>query len=132
METLRIDTGRVNLRVEDSEGNERGIFSFNPGDVNTAERFLSVQEEYKKLSAEYDEEIKNATTTEQQLAVLKRCVSDIEGLIDVCFGEGSSEILFGEDCSLTMFLDFFDGITPYFEKASKDRVEKFKSRLNKK
>lgn len=38
MESLQIRTGRIRLEILDDTGNSRGIFSFNPTDVESAKK----------------------------------------------------------------------------------------------
>ena len=41
MESLQIRTGSISLKVLDDLGNERGIFTFNPEDVKSAEQLCA-------------------------------------------------------------------------------------------
>lgn len=125
MESLKIRTGQVNLQIEDDAGNVRGIFSFNPQDVEAAKRFVALQQEFNAKQAEFDEKAKLAETTEQQVNLLNEVVDYFRGLVDECFGEGSSDLLFGNAKTLSMFEDFFIGITPYYQKASEARIAKY-------
>lgn len=125
MDSLKISTGRVRLQIVDEAGNQRGIFSFNPSDIQSAKRIIEIQKEFEAKNSEFQARINNAETLEEKVTILDDLVSYFESVIDDCFGSGSSQILFGDDKSVEMFYDFFDGITPYYEKASKERMAKY-------
>lgn len=125
MESLKIRTGRVKLQVLDDTGEVRGIFSFNPTDVESAKQIIAIQSEFTDKSKEFEARSKVCTEPKEQIKLLDEIVTYFKDMIDKCFGDGSSDILFGSDKSLEMFFDFFEGITPYYEKASKDRMSKY-------
>ena len=125
MDSLKISTGRVRLQIVDEAGNQRGIFSFNPSDIESAKRVIEIQKDFEMKNAEFQKRINAAETLEEKITILDELVTYFEKVIDDCFGEGSSQVLFGDDKSVDMFYDFFDGITPYYEKASKERMARY-------
>lgn len=125
MDSLKISTGRVRLQIVDEAGNQRGIFSFNPSDIESAKRVIEIQKDFETKNAEFQKRINAAETMEEKIIILDELVTYFEKVIDDCFGEGSSQVLFGDDKSVEMFYDFFEGITPYYEKASKERMAKY-------
>lgn len=125
MDSLKISTGRVRLQIVDEAGNQRGIFSFNPSDIESAKHVIEIQKDFEMKNAEFQKRINAAETMEEKITILDELVTYFEKVIDDCFGEGSSQVLFGNDKSVDMFYDFFDGITPYYEKASKERMAKY-------
>ena len=125
MDSLKISTGRVRLQIVDEAGNQRGIFSFNPSDIESAKHVIEIQKDFEMKNAEFQKRINAAETMEEKITILDELVTYFEKVIDDCFGEGSSQVLFGNDKSVEMFYDFFDGITPYYEKASKERMAKY-------
>lgn len=125
MESLKIRTGQVNLQILDDYGNERGIFSFNPEDVANAKRFMEIQKELVDKQAEFEQRESKCKDDESKVNLLNEIVDYFEQAIDSCWGEGSSKLLFGEAKTLSMFSDFFEGIAPYYEEASKKRKAKY-------
>ena len=125
MDSLKISTGKVRLQIVDEAGNQRGIFSFNPSDIESAKRIIEIQKDFEMKNVEFQKRINAAETMEEKITILDELVIYFEKIIDDCFGEGSSQVLFGNDKSVEMFYDFFDGITPYYEKASKERMAKY-------
>jgi hypothetical protein len=126
MEKLQIHTGQICLDVVDDHGESRGVFKFNPNDITTARKVFSLQETLNTKFEEYDKqfnEVKDDAGKSVELfeEVIKYC----RDAIDEIFGAGTSQILFGDANTFQMFEDFFDGITPYYTKASKERVQKY-------
>lgn len=131
MESLKISTGQITLNIIGDDGETRGKFKFNPMDVESAKNMMDIQKELATKQKEFEGAVKECETEESKLNMLVEIVTYFKGLVDKCFGSGSSKILFGEANTLSMFFDFFEGITPYYEKASKQRVDKYKTQHRK-
>lgn len=125
MDSLQVRTGQISLRILDDNGDERGIFKFNPEDIESAKQVVALQGELEEKRAEFESKIETCNTTDEKIELLSETVSYFKGLVDKCFGEGTSEIVFGNANTLSMFTDFFEGIMPYYEKASKKRIAKY-------
>lgn len=132
MESLKIRTGLISLKIVDDAGEERGIFTFNPEDIESAKRVIGLQAELERKQAEFDSKAESCETDEEKIDLLCEAVEYLEDLIDKCFGVGTSALLFGDAKTLSMFSDFFEGITPYYEKASKERMSKYAKKPAKK
>lgn len=128
MESLQIRTGQISLQIIDDEGNERGVFRFNPEDVESAKRVVLLQQEFNEKQKDFELRAETVQTIEEKTALLCETVEYLKSLVDGCFGKGSSDILFGDNNSLSMFDDFFSGIIPYYEKASKQRMAKYRGK----
>lgn len=128
MESLKISTGLISVRIVDDNGNERGIFSFNPTDIKVARKVNDLIEEYEKKQIEFAEKEKQCTTTEDRIRLLDEVVDYFKTSIDEVWGENSSKVLFGNASTFEMFDDFFAGITPYYQKESKKRMSKYEKK----
>lgn len=126
MASLQIKTGIVSLDILDDEGNSKGIFKFNPKDIEVAKKVFQLQEDYSSKVAEYEKRASDADTIEKKINLMEDIVTYLKDSIDMIFGAGSSDLLFGTAVSLEMFTDFFEGIMPYFKKASKERMAKYR------
>lgn len=126
MESLQVRTGQISLKILDDEGEERGIFRFNPEDIESAKSVFALQTEFAEKQKEFDAKMTDTVASEERLNVLNEIVDYLNGAIDRCFGEGSSKILFGDAKTLSMYEFFFEGIAPYYEKAAKKRTAKYK------
>ncbi len=128
MDSLQVRTGQVSLRILDDEGNERGIFRFNPEDVEGAKKVVALRDELDNKQSEFVEREKQCKTADEKLDLLDETVTYFKSAIDNCFGIGTSELVFGQAKSLSMFSDFLVGITPYYSKASEERLKKYRNR----
>ena len=126
MESLQVRTGQVSVMILDDGGNERGVFRFNPEDVESAKRVVALQDNLKVKNEEFLERNRNCKTAEERLDLLSDTIAYFRGAVDECFGEGTSDLVFGDAHTLSMFSDFIDGITPYYAKASEERTSKYK------
>lgn len=126
MDSLQVRTGQVSLRILDDSGEERGIFKFNPQDVESAKKVFDAEAELEKTAAEFDKKAEACQTSEEKIDLLNEAVTYYENMIDNIFGIGSSQVLFGTAKTLSMFEDFFQGIMPYYQKASDARMSKYK------
>lgn len=125
MESLQVRTGQISLRILDDDGEERGIFKFNPEDIESAKRLVQLQSEFQEKYSDFEKRSELCKTLEEKAEFLSGTVQYFKSLVDECFGEGSSKILFGDANTLSMFFDFFEGITPYYKKASSERMAKY-------
>lgn len=132
MDTLKINLGNVSLKIVDENNNEKGIFTFNPNDINTANKFFDLlaeldikKEEFTKREAELAED-----DVKGKLALTLEVIDYFENKIDNIFGAGSSELIFGQTKSIDMFKDFFEGLMPYYQKASQNRIDKYTEKYN--
>lgn len=126
MEQLKISTGKISVQILDDDGEARGVFKFNPEDIKSARKIADLIEEYKSKSVEYAERAKKIETAEDNVRLLDEVVDYFKLSLDGVYGVGTSNILFGNASTLEMFDDFFSGIRPFYEKASKQRKKKFK------
>jgi len=134
MESIRIDTGIIRLAINDDETR---VISFSPQDVCFAERFYSLlsafeakETEYRQKSAEIANNVSVGAfgipnSTGPALALLHETNDFLRSKIDYVFGEGTSEKAFGSAITLDMFEQFFNGITPYVQKARSNQVQKY-------
>lgn len=127
MDTLKINVGSISLKILDDNNNERGIFTFNPNDIVTANKFFALMQEIDPKQEEFKQkelQIKDEDT-KGKLDLVCEVIDYFEGKIDEIFGDGTSNLLFGNAKTLDMFSDFFNGIAPYYEKVSKQRMDKY-------
>jgi len=127
MEKLQIHTGQICLDIVDDHGESRGVFKFNPNDVSVAKRVFELQDTINAKFDEYEKQYKEAEGDSQKsIELLDETIDYFRGVIDDIFGAGSSQTLFGDAHTFSMLEDFFAGITPYYTKASAERVQKYK------
>ena len=125
MQSLQVRTGTIKLQILDDAGEERGIFSFNPSDIESAKKVLAFQNELNEKQQEFNERVKTCETAEDKVNLMSDICDYFNNLIDECFGSGTSELLFGGAKTLSMYDDFIQGIVPYYQKASEERIAKY-------
>jgi len=125
MEKLQIHTGQIRLEILDDSGESRGIFKFNPDDVAIAKKILSLHQTFNEKMTEYEEKAKDIKDEASGVELLDETIAYFRGLIDEIYGKGTSDLLFGDAHTLSMFEDFFLGIIPYYKSASEKRVKKY-------
>jgi len=118
MDSISISTGKVTIPVE-RDGEKVGSISFNPHDAVFAEKYQRLIQ----AIGEKQKEIKEMDSIGPDEFV-KVC-DFIKEQIDTVFGVGTSQVLFGDACSLEMFNGFFKGIAPIFTAARTEKVKKY-------
>lgn len=126
MESLQIKVGQISLSILDDSGEPRGIFKFNPQDIKVARKVSDLIVDFKTKQVEFELKEKNCTDSDGKIRLLDELVDYFKENIDSIWGQGSSNILFGDASTLTMFDDFFTGITKYYKKESQKRTTKYK------
>lgn len=124
MEKLKISTGEMSLEIE-RNGEITGIFRFNPRDVAQAKRLFETQAQISEIDEDFIHRDKEAKTPLEKTQILEEYCKHQMDKIDYIFGAGSSEVLFGETKSRIAFQSFYDGIIPYYAKASKEAMKKY-------
>ena len=137
-DSIRIDTGLKKILIND--GPE--FIEFNPNDVNFAERFYSLindfemkLEEYKARSKIIEEnKILDANGIPSNLndliALTRDACEFIRGKIDHIFGSGTSQKVFGNALNLDMFAQFFSGLTPFIQATRAEKLKKYMKEVN--
>lgn len=130
MDSFKISTGKIGVPIE-RDGEDVGVFYFNPSDIASARKILDLKKDFEVKEKEFKKESKNADTEEKQVALLEEIVNYFRDKIDEVYGQGTSNLLFGEARVLDMFSGFFDGINHYYMKASQERMAKARSNIRK-
>lgn len=135
MESLHIDTGAVTLSVNNDENR---TITFYPTDVHFAEAFFDLVRDFmqhREDVSRQEEEIKEsggtaAERSAKEVELLRETYAFMRERIDNCFGDGTSEIVFGNHDSLGAYASFFRGVEPYVRKARTDELARYSSSDN--
>ena len=134
MNSISIQTGGISLKINDDDSR---VISFNPNDLSFAERYYELLsnadqkiDEYSRREEELDKDqtvdaYGIPTNTAARLALLREACDYVKQEIDKVFGAGTSETAFGNAYVLDMFDQFFQGITPYIQKARAGKIAKY-------
>lgn len=126
MDTLKIGSGAVRLKIV-RDGVE-GVISFNPLDVGFMERAYKLMEDAEGKEKEYHDKLLAAEKTggiKEKIAVVKEYCIYMREQVDYCFGQGTSDTVFGDSLDVDMFADFLEGVAPYIRKAQGARIKKY-------
>ena len=130
---LNINTG-IRLTINDDPDR---VIRFNPSDVDFAARFYALIQEFESKQAEYQAraDALDAATDEDEHGLPANLPDRIAFMRDVCeYMHAQIDLLFGAGAALTVFqgqhdLDaitqFFQGITPFIQKARSEKVEQY-------
>jgi len=132
MNSIQINTGEKRLPII-RDGKDVGELVFNPTDTLFAERFYALLGEMKKTLNDFKakgEALKTAERDEdgmpvnmqEHIALQKDLCDYLREKIDKTFGDGTSQKAFDEVRNLDVYVQFFDGILPFFQQARSERV----------
>lgn len=127
MDSIRIDSGVKRIAINDDESR---VIEFNPSDVLFAERFYSVYGEFEKKHEEYKTKAKklgaeNVENIGEGIVLAREMCAFMREKIDILFGAGTSQKVFGDTLSMAMISQFLEGMTPFFEHARSEKTKKY-------
>lgn len=134
MDSLHIDTGIKRIAINDDETR---VIEFNPKDVIFVERFYKTYSEIEKHLDDFKiqaKEIESEAGTdknnlpanlEQRIGFMREVCEFCNDQIDAIFGEGTAKKVFGDVLNLEMYMQFFDGITPFIQTARTSKIVKY-------
>lgn len=139
--TLKLNTGSVRLCITDDRNGPERYLEFNPNDIIFAEKvyalerkFLEKQSEMEARANDLDaveekDEFGLPVNTEERLAFIRDLSEWLRDQIDDLFGEGTSQMVFGDLHNLDVYEQFFEGIRPYFKKARAEKVDQYRKKV---
>lgn len=134
MQSLQIDTGEIRLAINNDP--ER-VIVFNPSDVLFAERFYKMAGTLEETVTQYQVRmtaLEKETRTDEKgvpinadarMELVKEISTYFRGQIDELFGAGTSQKAFGDTLNMSVFTQFFEGITPFIKQARTDKIQKY-------
>jgi hypothetical protein len=133
MDTIRTDSGFKTLIIND--GPETLVFD--PSDTMFAEKFYRLLQNLESKEVEFRTKAEKldaveavddngvSTAMSEKIELLHQVCAFFRSEIDLLFGEGTSQKLFGESYSLNNISKFFTDITPYIQVARSAKVAKY-------
>lgn len=130
---LQINSGIIHLTINGGPT----FIEFNPNDILFAEHFYLLMQEFDEKQKEYQERLKKISEDKSVdangvpsnlndgLKVVHESCNFIRSKIDVLFGDGTSQKLFGDALVLEQFEQFFNGILPYIQNARNEKLERY-------
>jgi hypothetical protein len=137
MDSIKITSGVKRIAINEDE--ER-VIVFNPTDIVFAEKFYRLLgnfqdklKEYQVRSAEI-EAVKDVdenglpANLDTRIALLREVCEYMAGQIDYLFGPGTARKIDEGALDLSIYEQFFTGITPFVQKARVEKIERYGSK----
>jgi hypothetical protein len=133
MDVLRIDTGVKKIQINDGPD----FIEFNPTEVNWGRRYEKMREEVKMRMDDMSARITVIEQSEnpaiEEISELRDEVClFIREKIDILFGSGTSQKVFGDSMSEYAIASFLEGITPFIQAGRETLVTKYMPKEHKK
>lgn len=136
MDALNISTGEKRISIT-RDGAPAGEIVFNPDDVVFAEKFYRLLGDFQNSFTQYQvqaralEAIKTLDDNglprnmSQRIELVSNACKYTREKIDLLFGDGTSQIVFGDALSLEAIKQFFEGIAPHIQAARVEKIQKY-------
>lgn len=133
-QSIQIKTSTVQLLVNDDPSR---VIEFNPEDIAFIDAFYGLIQEFDAKMNEFKQRElvirKNKAvdkfgiplSTKEEIKLTKDLCAYLREKIDALFGDGTSDAAFGRSNTPDMFVQFFDGITPFIKTAREKKVAKY-------
>lgn len=133
-QSIQINTSTVRLLVNDDPNR---VIEFNPEDIAFIDAFYGLIQEFDSKMNEFKQRElvirKNKAvdkfgipvSTKDEIKLTKDLCAYLRKQIDALFGDGTSDTVFGKANTPDMFVQFFDGITPFIQTAREKKVSKY-------
>lgn len=130
---IKIDAGLTRITINGGPA----FIEFNPNDLRFAERYYTLYQTFNEKQKEYQKRLQELAADKRRdengqpanlskgLDTLLEICNFMREQIDVLFGEGTSQTVFGNTYVLEAFLQFFDGVTPYITEARSEKVQQY-------
>lgn len=124
---LTLQTGAMHIPVT-VDGVQKGELLLNPDDTQFLSRFYALLPKLTDAQKNLSSEINAANgDAEKLIKAMNKMWEKVKSEIDVVFGSGTSEMVFGEICSIELCEQFFNGVANAIEKHRKPKLAKYKS-----
>lgn len=133
-QSLQMQTADIQILVNDDPNR---VISFNPEDIAFIDAFYSLIGEFDSKMNEFKQRElllrKNKAvdkfgipvTTKEEIQLTLDLCTYLREKIDMLFGMGTSDTVFGKANTPDMFVQFFDGITPFIQTAREKKMQKY-------
>lgn len=131
---LKTVSNVVRLTINDDPGR---VITFNPQDVGFVERFFTLMDNVEAKEAEYTARLEDIqqdkgentfgvpNAVRKEIALTAEICAYMREQIDMVFGAGTSQTVFGDLNVPDMFGEFFAGIAPHISAARAKAVKKY-------
>ena len=133
-QSIQINTSTVRVLVNDDPNR---VIEFNPEDIAFIDAFYGLIQEFDSKMNEFKrreliihknkavDKFGIPVSTKEEIKLTKDLCAYLRKQIDTLFGAGTSDTAFGKANTPEMFVQFFDGITPFIQTAREKKVSKY-------
>lgn len=133
-QSIQIKSAEVHILVNDDQNR---VIAFNPEDISFIDAFYDLIGEFDTKIEEFKQRElilrKNKAvdkygipiSTKEEIKLTKDLCTYLREKIDALFGVGTADTVFGKANTPDMFVQFFDGITPFIQTAREKKVQKY-------
>ncbi len=130
---IKIDAGLVHLTINGGPA----FIEFNANDVLFAERFYDLMKVFGDKQKEYQTRSKEIAANNkldengipanmgEGLKLVHEICEFMRERVDILFGEGTSQKVFGNAYVLEMFEQFFSGVLPFIQKSRDEKLRQY-------
>jgi len=141
MPNLNINTGVIRLTINDDPAR---VIAFNPTDILFAERFYALRHDLEARQADFqqrEEALDQETAVDAnglpanlaaRIAFMREVCEYMHAQLDNLFGAGTALTVFQGALDLDAIIAFFEGVTPFVEKARTDKLKPYRATRGKK
>jgi hypothetical protein len=135
MGNLKIGSGIERITINDDPDR---VIEFDPSEVGFVERFYKVYHEFEEKQAEFEKRSKALDAEKDNvdengvpvnigegIALMKDVCSYMRDRIDYVFGQGTSQVVFGDALSMERIGEFFEGMTPFVQANRSEKMAKY-------
>lgn len=125
MEGLKIQSSKIRLAINDDENR---VIEINPGNNLMRQKYFEVFSQLEKKGKEMATKAKTLDAKKDVKELLKleeEAFDFIAKKVDIVFGEGTVEKITEGEKDLELLVQFFEGITPYFQKYNNEKMSKY-------
>lgn len=135
VDSLRIETGVKRILINDDPNK---FIEFDPDDIVFAEKFYELFHEFKTTEKDFMQRAEQLDANKEvdELGMLLNAGERIQLMKDLCqwakdkidylFGEGTSQMIFGDVVKLDPIIQFFNGVAPFFKISRDEKVQKYR------
>lgn len=124
-DSMKIVSSKKRIAINDDENR---IIEINPGNTIQRKKYYELFTKLEKLGKELSVKSKELEKTEnidKTINLEEETFDKIAKEIDNVFGEGTIQKVTEGEKDLDMLVQFFEGLTPYFQKYNKEKIEKY-------
>ena len=124
-DSMKIVSSKKRIAINDDENR---IIEINPGNTLQRKKYYELFTKLEKLGKELSvksKELEKVGNVDATINLEEETFDRIAKEIDNVFGEGTIQKVTEGEKDLDMLVQFFEGLTPYFQKYNEEKIKKY-------